>query len=122
MESELSRVTEAAHNEQQQASWEALTVFDALKGQPRERFLATVKRLKRNNQELAVLEHDAIEIMKMRRQWREFPAVEPSPSESVERQPTTIGAASQRSSARRSRAEAIGRQRVEQADPAMRTI
>ena len=43
VESELSRVKEAAHNEKQQASWEALTVFDALKGQPRERFLATVK-------------------------------------------------------------------------------
>ena len=78
VESELSRVKEAARNEKQQASWEALTVFDALKGQPRERFLATVKRLEHNSQELAVLEHDAIEIMQMRRQWREFPAVEAS--------------------------------------------
>ena len=78
VESELSRVKEAARNEKQQASWEALTVFDALKGQPRERFLATVKRLELNNQELAVLEHDSVEIMQMRRQWREFPAVEPS--------------------------------------------
>ena len=43
VESELSRVKEAAHNEKQQASWEALTVFDALKGRPRERFLATVQ-------------------------------------------------------------------------------
>ena len=76
VESELSRVKEAARNEKQNASWEALTVFDALKGQPRERFLATVKRLERSSQELAVLEHDAIEIMQMRRQWREFPAVE----------------------------------------------
>src|SRR5215212_1915887 len=71
VESELSRGKEAARNEKQNASWEALTVFDALKGQPRERFLATVKRLERNSQELAVLEHDAIEIMRMRRQWRE---------------------------------------------------
>ncbi len=78
VESELSRVKEAARNEKQQASWEALTVFDALKGQPRERFLATVKRLDRNSQELTVLEHDSIEIMRMRRQWREFPAVEAS--------------------------------------------
>src|SRR3954468_16036116 len=78
VESELSRVKEAARNEKQQASWEALTVFDALRGQPRERFLATVKRLERNSQELAVLEHDSIEIMQMRRQWREFPAVEAS--------------------------------------------
>src|SRR5215212_2041432 len=78
VESELSRVKEAARNEKQQASWEALTVFDALKGQPRERFLATVKRLERSSQELAVLEHDSIEIMQMRRQWREFPAVEAS--------------------------------------------
>src|SRR3954447_12946154 len=76
VESELSRVKEAARNEKQQASWEALTVFDALKGRPRERFLATVKRLELNSQELAVLEHDAIEIMRMRRQWREFPVVE----------------------------------------------
>src|SRR5215212_6124342 len=78
VESELSRGKEAARNEKQNASWEALTVFDALKGQPRERFLATVKRLERNSQELAVLEHDAIEIMQMRRQWREFPALEDS--------------------------------------------
>ena len=78
VESELSRVTEAARSEQQNASWEALTVFDALKGRPREQFLATVQQLKRNNQELAVLEHDAAEIMKMRRQWREFPPVEPT--------------------------------------------
>src|SRR6185436_21146868 len=63
VESELSRIKEAARNEKQQASWEALTVFDALKGRPRERFLATVKRLELNNQELAVLEHDSIEIM-----------------------------------------------------------
>jgi hypothetical protein len=79
VESELSRVKEEAHNERQNASWEALTVFDAVKGKPREKFEATVARLKRNNQELAVLEHDAAEILKMRRQWREFPPVEPSP-------------------------------------------
>ena len=78
MESELSRVLEAAKSEKQNASWEALTVFDALKGRPREKFQATVQQLKRSNQELAVLEHDAAEIMKMRRQWREFPPVEPS--------------------------------------------
>jgi hypothetical protein len=77
VESEAERVKEAAHNEQQQASWEALTVFDALKGRPRERYLETVKRLERSDQEIAVLEHDAAVIMKMRRQWREFPAVSP---------------------------------------------
>jgi DNA segregation ATPase FtsK/SpoIIIE, S-DNA-T family len=76
VESEHSRVLEAAHTERQQASWEALTVFDALKGRPREKYLAAVKRLQRSNEELAVLEHDAVEIMKMRRQWREFPAIE----------------------------------------------
>src|SRR6188472_4200465 len=79
VESELSRVKEAARNEKQQASWEALTVFEALKGQPRERFLETVKGLELSSQELAVLETDSIEIMQMRQQWREFPAVEPSP-------------------------------------------
>src|SRR3954469_6071328 len=97
VESELSRVKEAARNEKQQASWEALTVFDALKGQPRERFLATVKRLERNSQELAVLEHDSVEIMQMRRQWREFPAVEASrdgePSASDNGSPATVRAA-----------------------------
>ena len=78
VESELSRIKEAARNEKQQASWETLTVFDALKGRPRERFLTTVKRLERSSQELAVLERDAVEIMQTRRQWREFPPVEPS--------------------------------------------
>jgi hypothetical protein len=73
VESEHSRVLEAAHSERQEASWEALTVFDALKGRPREKYVATVRRLQRSNEELAVLEHDAVEIMKMRRQWREFP-------------------------------------------------
>ncbi|HEY3393078.1 MAG TPA: hypothetical protein VGK58_10245, partial [Lacipirellulaceae bacterium] len=75
VESEHSRVLEAARSERQVASWEALTVFDALKGRPREKYLAAVKRLQRSNEELAVLEHDAVEIMKMRRQWREFPPV-----------------------------------------------
>ncbi len=74
VESEVSRVAESARNERQQASWETLTVFDALKGRPRERFQETVKQLERLNQEFSVLEHDAIAIMQMRRQWREFPA------------------------------------------------
>jgi len=78
VESELSRVRAAAEDEQKNASWEALTLFDALKGRPRERYQATVQQLKRTHQELAVLEIDAAEIMKMRRQWREFPAVEAS--------------------------------------------
>jgi hypothetical protein len=78
VESRVSRATAAAKSERQQASWETLTVFDALKGRPRERFQETVKQLERIHQELAVLEHDAIEIMKMRRQWREFPPVEAS--------------------------------------------
>lgn len=80
-ESELSRVKEAAKSEQQNANWEANTVFDAVKGRPREKFQATAQQLKRNSQELAVLETDAIDIMKMRRQWREFPPVEPSAAE-----------------------------------------
>jgi hypothetical protein len=78
VESELLRTKEAARNEKQQASWETLTVFDALKGRPRERFLATVQGLERQNQELSVLERDAVEIMQSRRQWREFPPVAPS--------------------------------------------
>jgi DNA segregation ATPase FtsK/SpoIIIE-like protein len=75
VESETSRVLEEARSEKQQVSWEALTVFDALKGRPRERYLETVKRLERASQEIAVLEHDAATIMKMRRQWRDFSTV-----------------------------------------------
>lgn len=77
VESEADRIITEARSQQQLASWEALTLFDALKGRPRERYLGTVRQLERANQEVAVLEHDAIAIMKMRRQWREFPAVEP---------------------------------------------
>lgn len=80
-EQELSRVRESARREQQNASWETLTVFDALKGRPREKFVATVERLKRHHQELAILERDANEIMHMRRQWREFPPPKPTASE-----------------------------------------
>ncbi len=83
VESELARIREAARSEQQTASWETLTVFDALKGQPREKFLATVQHLKRHNQELAVLEQDATDIMKMRRQWRAFPPVEPTSNSDI---------------------------------------
>ena len=78
VETELSRVVEAARSETKEVSWEALTLFDALKGRPRERYLSAVKRLERTNQELAVLEHDAAAIMLMRRQWREFPPVAPA--------------------------------------------
>jgi hypothetical protein len=85
VESEVSRVAEAARSEQQQKSWEALTLFDALKGRPRERFQQAVKRLERTHQELAILERDALDIMKMRRQWRELPPVEPSESNRSER-------------------------------------
>ena len=78
VESELSRVKEAAATRSSRRVGKRSRCSMRLKGQPRERFLATVQRLERNNQELAVLEHDAIEIMQMRRQWREFPAVEAS--------------------------------------------
>lgn len=78
VEAEVSRITQAARSEQERVSWEALTVFEALKGRPRERFQETVKRLERTNKELAVLEQDAIAIMKLRRQWRDFSLVEPT--------------------------------------------
>ena len=90
VESELSRVKEAAHNEKQQASWEALTVFDASRASRASGFWRRCKRLKRNNQELAVLEHDAVEIMQMRRQWREFPAVEAVDVTASSRRATTV--------------------------------
>jgi len=77
VEAEVLRITEAARNERERVSWEALTIFEALKGRPRERFQETVKRLERTNKELAVLEQDAIAIMKLRRQWCEFSSVEP---------------------------------------------
>src|SRR5688572_13890109 len=76
VESEHSRVTEAARSEQQEVSWETLTVFEAVKGRPKERLLEAVKRLERHTRELAVLEHDAMLVMKLRRQWREFPPLE----------------------------------------------
>jgi hypothetical protein len=80
VESEHSRVTEAARSEKQQESWEAMAVFDALKGRPRERYLEAVRRLTASHQQLAVLERDATTIMRMRRQWREFspPGLQPN--------------------------------------------
>jgi hypothetical protein len=75
VESQTAREIEEARSERQQASWELLTVFDALKGQPRERYLETIRQLQRANEEVAVLEQDATTIMKLRRQWREFPAL-----------------------------------------------
>ncbi|MCI0492918.1 MAG: AAA family ATPase, partial [Planctomycetes bacterium] len=76
VESEHSRVTEAALAEQQQASWETQAVFEAIQGRPKERFLATVKHLERSSRELAVLEHDVTTVMKLRHQWREFRPLE----------------------------------------------
>ncbi len=78
VESEHSRVTQAARSLQEEKSWEAMAVFDALAGRPRERYLETIQALQRNNQELDVLMHDAREIMKMRRQWRDFPPPAPT--------------------------------------------
>jgi hypothetical protein len=68
VESELTRTRDAAQAERETASFEALTLFDAVKGRPRERFLETARKLELSNQELAVLENDALEIMNMRRQ------------------------------------------------------
>jgi DNA segregation ATPase FtsK/SpoIIIE, S-DNA-T family len=81
VESEHTRVLRAAVTEQQDASWETLAVFDAIKGQPRERLLDAMRRLRGSSEQLAVLEHDAEAIMKMRRQWREFPPMEGVPEE-----------------------------------------
>ena len=68
----------AAVTEQQEASWETLAVFDAIKGRPRERLLEAMRRLRGSSEQLAVLEHDAEAIVRMRRQWREFPPNENS--------------------------------------------
>jgi energy-coupling factor transporter ATP-binding protein EcfA2 len=76
VESSHAQVLRSAVTEQQEASWETLTVFDAIKGRPRERMLDAVRQLRASHAELAVLEGDATSIMKMRRQWRAFPAVE----------------------------------------------
>ena len=75
VESEHSRVLRAALTEQQETSWETLAVFDAIKGRPKERLLAAMRRLRDSSAQLAVLERDAEAIMRMRRQWREVPAV-----------------------------------------------
>ena len=51
--------------------------YEATKERPREQMLETEQRLNAIRAELAVLEQDATAIMKMRRQWREFPPVDP---------------------------------------------
>jgi S-DNA-T family DNA segregation ATPase FtsK/SpoIIIE len=84
VESEHARVLRAAVSEQQDASWEAQAVFEAIKGRPRERLREAVGRLRASSQQLAVLERDATAIMQMRRQWRDFPQVQvPPPAERV---------------------------------------
>jgi DNA segregation ATPase FtsK/SpoIIIE, S-DNA-T family len=78
VESSHAQVLRSAVNEQQESSWETLAVFDAIKGRPRERMLETVRQLRARHAELAVLERDAVAIMKMRRQWQDFAPVEVS--------------------------------------------
>jgi DNA segregation ATPase FtsK/SpoIIIE, S-DNA-T family len=78
VESEHTRVLKAAVTEQQEASWETLAVFDAIKGRPRERLLEAMRRLRGSSEQLAVLEHDAEAIVRMRRQWRDLPPNENS--------------------------------------------
>ena len=65
-----------ATNEKQERSWEVQSVYDATKERPREQMLETEQRLNAIRAELAVLEQDSTAIMKMRRQWREFPPVD----------------------------------------------
>lgn len=93
VEAEHSRVTEAARLEEQQVAWEAQTVFEAIKGRPKERFQEVCKRLERVSQELTVLEHDAATAMKLRRQWREFPPVAPREISASPSETATSGAA-----------------------------
>jgi hypothetical protein len=76
VEIEHTRITETAKQIHNKQSWEAHALYDARRGAPHERFLETDNAIKRSNEELLVLEHDAAEIMKMRRQWREFPPPE----------------------------------------------
>ena len=78
VESTHAQVLRSAVTEQQESSWETLAVFDAIKGRPRERMLEAVRQLRVSHAELMVLESDATAIMKMRRQWQEFPPVEAS--------------------------------------------
>jgi DNA segregation ATPase FtsK/SpoIIIE, S-DNA-T family len=79
VESEHTRVLRAAVTEQQEASWETLAVFDAIKGRPRERLLDAMRRLQGSSEQLAVLEHEAEAIMKMRRQRRDLPPADAAP-------------------------------------------
>jgi hypothetical protein len=76
VELEHTRVVETARAEHKKMSWEAQALYDASRGRPHERFQEASQAIQRSNEELAVLEQDAVEIMKMRRQWREFPPVE----------------------------------------------
>jgi energy-coupling factor transporter ATP-binding protein EcfA2 len=70
VESTHAQGLQSAETEQQESSWEALTIFDAIKGRPRERMLDAARRIKSSQAELAALEADAIAILNMRRQSR----------------------------------------------------
>ncbi len=83
VESAHAHGLQTAQAELQESSWETLTVFDAIKGRPRERMLEAARRIRAHSDEISVLEREATAIMKMRRQWQEFPpanAVEIPPS------------------------------------------
>ena len=73
VELEHMRVTESARQQHKRQSWEAHTVYDGRRAQAQERFVEASKAIQRSSEELSLLENEAVEIMKMRRQWREFP-------------------------------------------------
>jgi len=120
VESTHARDLQAAANEQKERTWEAQSIYDGSKGRPRERLIETETKLNDTRSELAVLESDSTEIMKMRRQWREFPAIEAaaSPDTAVSTLDTNeavdaaIAVANERAAAVREAALALYKQRL----------
>ena len=67
VERKHSQTTQAARQEQQESAWQALTLFEASKDGPQERFQQAARSLRQNVSELKILEQDAARIMRMRR-------------------------------------------------------
>lgn len=74
VESSHAKSLQSAETEQQEASWETLAVFDAIKGRPRERMLDAARRIRAKEAELVTLENDALAILAMRRQMTDVAA------------------------------------------------
>ena len=73
VEMEHAHYVESARAKHKRLTWEAQALYDAKRGQPPERFQETSKALQQSNRRAGNLGARRVDIMKMRRQWREFP-------------------------------------------------